>query len=823
MFDNFSPEIEISFIFINIASLCEKLLYDAVIGLNRRLDLCIRNTFTLKTLPEQDNINTSSLVRDFYDRMYTSNLMNLVVLSKDSLQDLINLIVPLMSQIPNKNIFLDEVPADPFGPRGHNKLIKFVPVKESHYVSILWTIPSTIKHYRATPFRVLSKLLQGSQKGSLLEHLQRIGWVESFSFYELLSVPGCSIAEASFSLSSIGIEHWEEVVHLMFQYFNLYRTGIENWRFQEYQKIFSTNFEYSEKITPWSYVSNIVDDLPLYNLEDCISGNQIMYEIRPDLVENIIDHLTPNNCSIFISSSTFANITDKTEHWYGTKYKEGSIPDELLQKWENCGVSSMFYKPNRNDFIPENFDIIPYNEADSSGPLPTLIIEDEFIRLWYKQDRDFNRPRAYVMLSILSTDRYWDKEIYVAYSIYWHLLNIELNRELAQARRCKYVIEVKSMIDSATVTFGGYNDKVDILCKTIVHNLFKLNFNEKEFAMAKDADIREYRNSKKQKQSRLAVMEFGYLMRRRRFTNEELLPFAKALTFDRFNELLDQIMRHIGIDVMVFGNILKEKSIEIARLIQATLQNLRPNSIPLSKADRHILKETHLPAGSAYVRTVENLAHPANAVFSRYQISPFTLPKYVHGMLFVEMFEEHFFDVLRTNEHLGYIAMLDFSSLKQSYFVSVLVQSDKNVNFVQSRIDALMNATGQSLRTMSDSEFRDHVESLESRMSEKPKNMYQQGLQWFEELNKMETIFDRKERIVKILKNITKGDVIRFYEDYLAPYAVERRKLTIYVKPAESVALGNYKEPSENEDTSIKINQTVSQSYQIFSDPIFVT
>ena len=44
----------------------------------------------------------------------------------------------------------------------------------------------------------------------------------------------------------------------------------------------------------------------------------------------------------------------QTEHYFGTKYSVKDVPQEWVEKWEQCELVSELYLPEPNPFIPDN-------------------------------------------------------------------------------------------------------------------------------------------------------------------------------------------------------------------------------------------------------------------------------------------------------------------------------------------------------------------------------------------------------------------------------------------------------------------------------------
>ncbi len=94
----------------------------------------------------------------FYTKYYTSDRMYLVILCKDSLEILENMVVCKFSKInnkkssdtvENKNIFDNILPFDNFLKTNDNvPFVKIEPQIDKHYFSLIWQLPRTIHKYK---------------------------------------------------------------------------------------------------------------------------------------------------------------------------------------------------------------------------------------------------------------------------------------------------------------------------------------------------------------------------------------------------------------------------------------------------------------------------------------------------------------------------------------------------------------------------------------------------------------------------------------------------------------------------------------------------
>jgi len=122
------------------------------------------------------------------------------------------------------------------------------------------------------------------------------------------------------------------------------------------------------------------------------------------------------------------------EPWFGSQYIEEDIPSSLIESWKNpVQVDANLHLPRKNEFIPGDFTLRNANCPGSlSGANPCCIVDEPFIKLWYKMDTTFNVPRANTYFLISVKDGCSSLENSVLTDLFANLLKDELNEVLYQ-------------------------------------------------------------------------------------------------------------------------------------------------------------------------------------------------------------------------------------------------------------------------------------------------------------------------------------------------------------------------------------------------------
>ena len=110
----------------------------------------IGNLKTLSTTPKENGIDIRNELLKFHDKWYSANLMTLVVLGKESLDDLEKLSKSLFANVKNNNVEKPEWKEHPFATEHLQIKGYVVPVKDIRSIKICFPAPDYHEHYKSS-------------------------------------------------------------------------------------------------------------------------------------------------------------------------------------------------------------------------------------------------------------------------------------------------------------------------------------------------------------------------------------------------------------------------------------------------------------------------------------------------------------------------------------------------------------------------------------------------------------------------------------------------------------------------------------------------
>lgn len=344
----------------------------------------IGNLETLKVIPEKKGINVRDALLKFYNKFYSSNRMKLVVLGKESLEDLEKMVINMFSSVPNKSlkeIYNHPYPEGPaFDKNNLRKLIKVVPVRDVRTIDFTFVLnPCTYENGRKEAGDYLASLIGDEGEGSILELLKKNNWANALSAY--MSESNFDMATFSITIycTDIGIsKHTNDIIETVYNYINMLKLNVKDTKysyfFEEEKVMQAISFWFKAEERALGYVTNLSakmqSDTP--TTEILVSGRIKTRDVLP-MISDILDELTPDNLLLFHKCKQNLEFADAAEEYFQTKYHVDDLPADLIslcveaKEWEKLGLA--ITPPNK--FIANNFDIVKYE-----APKPAVLHKD---------------------------------------------------------------------------------------------------------------------------------------------------------------------------------------------------------------------------------------------------------------------------------------------------------------------------------------------------------------------------------------------------------------------------------------------------------------
>jgi insulysin len=760
-------------------------------------------TGTINTLNVHD---IHSKLLEFYEKHYSSNQMQLVVLGQESIENLTNYVTNVFSPIPNKHVHAPCFPVYPY-PLGYTGKQVWIPiVADTHSLTIKWPIQSVQENYRSGPLQYLGYLLGNEGPGSVVSVLRKRGWATSLSAGTDVDMESFSMFQIQLSVTDEGLPHINHVVDLVFDYIELIKkNGIRKEIAQDIIDVYTVNFHYRPKSDPASYVNGIASKMRYMDSPaDFLSPpSRIIW--NPKLIASVLCQLTPDNLLLFLLSRQsgvlhWSNI-NVTEPWYKINYHVANFSKENLAMWHDVStINGDLRLPSANNYIPRNLSLLPLPEE--KVPYPIAVLESPGLEVWWKQDTMFRTPEIHLNFGFYTPLASNSPSHAILLQLFGNLVRDSLMKPLYAASLAGYSYSMVPTLSGFTVSFYGYSDhtKLDQYINVVVQQLKQIATasadylkEDNRYHIAFEELHQFFENYPISVQPyQIASLYLNIALEKPVWTISEQLEALMNITEHDFIGYAAQLFDKVYLKCLAHGNIDHQQAVSYTWKVV--------NGLGLKLAEiGPLAQRVHLQPGDNYVYRMKGLSDTDtnSAIKIVYQIGPVCfegnhtqvcnrsfLQRSLRMGLISLIIENACFDQLRTKEQLGYIVFcgIEFSENIESFHV-IIQSALYNASYLTERAETFLTTFGQTLESMANNHvgFKDLRQSLKDLLRSKDLSLFSATQRLWGEISSNQYQFNRTNQLLSVIDSITIESVLQFYSKYLDGRSPERRRFVVEV------------------------------------------
>ncbi|GFP92228.1 zinc-metallopeptidase peroxisomal [Phtheirospermum japonicum] len=700
------------------------------------------NWETLDVRPKERGLDTREELLRFYNENYSANLMHLVIYSKESLDKSESLVRSKFQEIRNTDRSCITFAGQPCDSESLQILVKAVPIKQGHKLRFVWPMTPGIRYYKEGPSRPIGvfNILNGWATSLSAGESD---WTNEFSFFKVV-----------IDLTEAGHEHFEDIVALLFKYIRLLQqSGPCQWIFDEF-----------------------------YPPNDWLVGSSLPSKFNPTQIQSALEELSPHSVRIFWESTKFEGVTDLTEPWYGTAYSVERLPGSTIEQWIERAPSEDLHLPVPNVFIPTDLSLKTVSEQRK---LPTLLRKTQYSRLWYKPDTSFLTPKAYVKIDFNCPFSGSSPESEVLTEIFTRLLMDYLNEYAYDAQVAGLYYGVNNTDFGFQVTVLGYNHKLKILLDTVINQIANFEVKPERFAVIKELVTKEYQNLKFQQPYQQAMYYCSLVLQDQTWpwTDElEVLPHLKVEDLVKFYPLM---LSRTFLECYTAGNLEPNEAESIIQHIEEVFfKGSNPSSQALFASQYMTNRIIKLERGVNSIYSAEGLnpSDENSALVHYIQVHQDDFKLNVKLQLFAMIAKQPAFHQLRSVEQLGYITVLMQRNDSGVRGVQFIIQSNaKGPGQIDLRVESFLKMFETKLYEMPSDEFKSNVNALIEMKLEKHKNLREESGFYWREISDGTLKFDRREREVEALKQLSQKELIDFFNEHIKFGATQKKSMSVRV------------------------------------------
>ncbi|OJD16956.1 hypothetical protein AJ78_02938 [Emergomyces pasteurianus Ep9510] len=745
------------------------------------------NLQTLRDGPQSRGVNVRDEFIRFYETHYSANRMKLVVLGRESLDELEGWVAELFADVKNKDLPQNRWDGvQPYTPENLQRICFAKPVMDSRSLDIFFPYQDEEHLHESKPSRYISHLIGHEGPGSILAHIKAKGWAFSLSAGALAICPGSAFFTISITLTEDGLNNYQEVIKTIFQYISLIKSRApEEWIFQEMKNLAEVDFKFKQKSPASRFTSGISSVMQKpYPREWLLSGPRLLRKFDEQAIRRGLDCLRADNFNVELVSQTFPGNWDSKEKWYGTEYKVEKLPSDLLSEIGRI-LETPSYKPipelhmpHRNEFVPTRLEVEKRVVAEPAKT-PTLIRNDDRVRAWFKKDDTFYVPKATVEITLRNPLAYATPGNNVLTKLACGLIRDDLQEYSYDAELGGLDYNLSASVFGIEMSVSGYNDKMAVLLEKVLHSMRDFKVKPDRFKVVKQRMADSFANNEYQQPYYQVGSVTRYLTAEKAWIGEQFAAELEHIEAEDVAAFFPQLLRQIHIELLGHGNLYKEDVLKMANMVESAFPTR-----PLPQSQWNVRRNMIIPPGSNYIYE-KTLKDPANVnhciEYYLFVGNLMDTQLRAKSLLFGQLTNEPAFDQLRTQEQLGYVVWSGVRYGATTLGYRVIIQSERTNQHLESRIEAFLTRFRETLDTMTDEEFESHKRSLINKRLEKLKNLNSETGRYWSHIGSEYFDFTQHETDAEAVAALTKGDMVEFYREYIDPQSPTRAKLSVHM------------------------------------------
>lgn len=191
-----------------------------------------------------------------------------------------------------------------------------------------------------------------------------------------------------------------------------------------------------------------------------------------------------------------------------------------MQLWNNCGLNENLSLPEPNIFIPTDFSMLDIENPDQK--FPVIIKDSPVLRLWWKQDTEFLKPKTIIGLEMSNPLAYSDPLNCNLAHLYVQVFKDHINEYLYAADLAGLRMSITNTTNGISVLVSGYSDKQIKFLETLLDKMFDLEIDPKRFEILKEQYIRSLKNFKAEQPYQQSIYYLALILTEGASSKEEL-------------------------------------------------------------------------------------------------------------------------------------------------------------------------------------------------------------------------------------------------------------------------------------------------------------
>lgn len=725
------------------------------------------NKFGTGSRKSLDVPNIDKIVKDFYEKYYSSDNMILFIVT-NNMEGLVDRINDIFNEVPQRNPIQKMKYSKIFD---SPKTIKVVTIDDIYMINFNWEIPSFHTIPPKSPNIFLSYILGNESKNSIHYILEQKNYILSSVVEINRTLNEICILTIEFKLTPEGFENRSQITKIVFDYIEMLKQSVNNKHlndlYDEFKNQCFHKFEYLDKESPEntcmelnSIVSNT--EIELKHIPSIMYAYDSYNNIKNNLIQ-VLNELTINNVIIVIGAKKFSIKKWLYDENYGTQYTISSNIDIAANFFKQLNLISQ----NKYSSLKKYVETINYD-------IPKKIqLSHKNINLFYHPINKYKNPTVCVNIEISIPKILENSILYTQFILYIDSILLEINDEKYLCHSADYIINITCKNEKIYIIVSGNRGKIYEVTNFIIssildpNKLTSTNFIKTQYAI-KMNNINIVNNSPYYRLSSY----FNKNMCSKYYDNYDILKVIDNITYNDVRTIMSSVISSVSANILVSGNIKIKLAKKIADLLVpfSNIENTNTNIDFIKNLYKIPTKDNE-----KFIYSIEN-KHDKNSAM-KYSIYIDTISyklkdNWEKTICLLKILNSKlstiYFDTLRTKEKFGYIVSGNIDiygdKLYSSLYYGFAVQSpEKKSTEMIKRTNEFINDFENILKNIDVDEFIEIINGCIANISVECNNVLEESAYYMDQISKGYFSFTMKQDLIKTFKQLEKKDLITFY------------------------------------------------------------
>ena len=699
----------------------------------------------------------------FYETFYSSHKMKLYI-SHNNIDEIIVKVSDMFKDvILREETYFENVPLVNIY-KNKYELLKIKTLGNNKFLYLNWLVDGTNiydNNMNKSSFQIIGNILGNENKGSIYDYLESKKLINSLTYTINDKYDKKTKIVIVMNLTDKGFKKWKYIVYSINNYIkNIYELDCYDKFFNEYKKMTMYSIQTYETSSGSLLCFKYSDIYNITNIDiEYLPISSLLYGYDKRHYDKTLLSMNMKNVKVILTSDVFDETLSSIDEFYGTEY---SITIKKIKDKKN-----KFNKlsPELNRYLSTDLKLMKIIDKNSSDNY--LQIDSSSKHRYYIKNK--NPYKTYLFYGQVCIDIENDMEqshFNLLMSLYIAYIDKINNTTIYMMNNAGINISVYNEMKKIFISFSGNAKNMDKYFKEVIGWYFNKHksFNQKKFNDIYDVAKKNLKNWELKEPYVIIEQLFKKHVNKDNclLPNQYLHILDKIKNFDNITDYFNK-----GKIIGIFGGSVK---MEIINSIIETLNNY------VSYYDKTNIKQNIDLSKSLSITKSLNPVNKDNAICygiytgkieEKYDGKKNNNKMYPALVMIISFLHDKFFNIIRTEKQLGYIAYCSLLNVSTIYgvkemFIIFTIQS-KYDNLREHIEDFLKN---DIISSLTDEEFNNMKTQMINSYLEETNTMSNDIAIKFSHMMVTDNLeADRYKLYVKYLKKLEKKQFIKIYEN----------------------------------------------------------